>query len=73
MARRRSSSSSRSRRGKSGIKIKKSNQGKLRKTDGVKKGQKIPASKLRQMKNSPNPTTRKRANFALNARKFKNK
>lgn len=61
------------RRRRSNIRIKKSNQGKLRKTAGVKKGQKIPASKLRQMKNSPNPKTRKRANFALNARKWKNK
>lgn len=60
------------RRRKSGIKIKKSNQGKLRKTAGAKKGQKIPASKLRQMKNSKNPKTRQRANFALNARKWKN-
>ncbi len=59
-------------RGKSGIKIKKSNQGKLRKTAGAKKGKKIPASKLQQMKRSKNPTTRKRANFALNARKWKN-
>lgn len=62
----------RRRRGKSGIKIKKSNQGKLRKTAGAKKGQKIPASKLRQMKRSKNPKTRQRANFALNARKWKN-
>ena len=55
---------------KSGIKIKKSNQGKLRKSAGVKKGRKIPASKLRSMKNSPNPKTRKRATFALNARSW---
>lgn len=61
----------RRRRGKSNIKIKKSNRGKLRKTAGAKKGQKIPASKLQQMKRSKNPTTRKRANFALNARKWK--
>lgn len=53
------------------IRIKKANRGKLRKTAGVKKGKKIPAAKLRKMKRSPNPTTRKRANFALNARKFK--
>lgn len=61
----------RRRRGKSGIKIKKSNQGKLRKSAGTKKGKKIPVSKLQQMKRSKNPTTRKRANFALNARKWK--
>jgi oligoendopeptidase F len=56
---------------KSGIKIKASNKGKLRKAAGVKKGKKIPVSKLKQMKNSKNPKTRKRANFALNARKWK--
>jgi oligoendopeptidase F len=56
---------------RSGIHIKKANRGKLRKAAGVKKGQKIPASKLRQMKRSKNPTTRKRANFALNARKWR--
>jgi hypothetical protein len=58
-------------RKKSGIKIKKANRGKLRKSAGVKKGQKIPASKLRAMKKSKNAKTRKRANFALNARKWK--
>lgn len=55
---------------KSGIKIKKSNKGKLRKTAKTKKGSKIPVSKLRQMKKSKNPKTRKRATFALNARKW---
>lgn len=59
------------RRRRSGIKIKKANRGKLRKTAKVKKGQKIPASKLRSMKNSKNPKTRKRATFALNARGWK--
>jgi len=53
------------------IKIKKANRGKLRRTAGVKKGKKIPVSKLRQMKRSKNPKTRKRATFALNARKWK--
>ena len=53
------------------IKIKKSNKGKLRKAAGTKKGNKIPVSKLEQMKRSKNPKTRKRANFALNARKWK--
>ena len=57
-------------RRKSGIKIKKSNRGKLRKSAKVKKGKKIPASKLRAMKKSKSPKTRKRANFALNARKW---
>ena len=55
---------------KSGIHIKKSNRGKLRKSTGTKKGQKIPASKLQQMKKSKNPKTRKRATFAMNARKW---
>lgn len=56
---------------KSGIKIKKKNRGKLRKATGTKKGQKIPVSKLRALKKSKNAKTRQRANFALNARKFK--
>lgn len=55
---------------KSGISIKKGNRGKLRKASGTKKGNKIPVSKLRKMKKSSNPKTRKRANFALNARKW---
>ena len=59
------------RRRKSGIHIKKANRGKLRKTAGVKKGNKIPVSKLQAMKRSKNPKTRRRATFALNARKWK--
>jgi oligoendopeptidase F len=55
---------------KSGIHIKKANRGKLRKSAGVKKGKNIPVSKLQQMKKSKNPKTRKRAVFALNARKW---
>jgi hypothetical protein len=55
---------------KSGIRIKKSNRGKLRKSAGAKKGRKIPAFKLQQMKKSKNPVTRRRATFALNARKW---
>jgi oligoendopeptidase F len=58
------------RKRKKPISIKKSNQGKLRKSAGTKKGNKIPVSKLRKMKNSKNPKTRKRATFALNARKW---
>jgi len=61
------------RKRRSPIRIKKSNQGKLRSAAGVKKGQKIPVSKLRSMANSSNPKTKKRAQFALNARKFKHK
>lgn len=57
-------------RRKSGIHIKKSNRGKLRKSTKTKKGSKIPVSKLRKLKKSKNPKTRKRANFALNARKW---
>ena len=52
------------------IKIKKANKGKLRKAAGTKKGKKIPASKLKKMKNSKSAKTRKRATFALNARKW---
>lgn len=52
------------------IYIKPSNRGKLRKSTGTKKGKKIPVSKLRKMKRSKNPKTRKRATFALNARKW---
>lgn len=52
------------------IRIKKANKGKLRKAAGVKKGQKIPVAKLRKLAKSSNPTTRKRAQFALNARKW---
>lgn len=55
---------------KKSIKIKKSNRGKLRKSSGTKKGKTIPVSKLRKMKRSKNPKTRKRATFALNARKW---
>jgi hypothetical protein len=55
---------------KSGIRIKKANRGKLRKSTGTKKGKKIPVDKLRKMKRSKNPKTRKRATFALNAKKW---
>jgi oligoendopeptidase F len=58
-------------RRRSGIHIKKKNRGKLRATTKTKKGQKIPASTLRRLKKSKNPKTRKRATFALNARKWK--
>jgi oligoendopeptidase F len=62
---------SKRRKGGSGIYIKPANRGKLRKSAKVKKGKKIPVSKLRAMKRSKNPKTRARANFALNARKWK--
>lgn len=53
---------------RSGIKIKKANRGKLRRTAKAKKGQKLSVAKLRQLKKSKDPKTRKRANFALNAK-----
>jgi oligoendopeptidase F len=56
---------------KSGINIKKKNKGKLRKTAKKKKGEKLSAAELKKMKKSKNPKTRKRANFALNAKKWK--
>lgn len=58
------------RKKKSRIYIKPENRGKLRKSTGTKKGKKIPVSKLRKLKKSKNPTTRKRATFAMNARKW---
>ncbi len=69
MARRKAPKRSR-KRPPSGIRIKPANRGKLRKTAKVKKGKKIPVAKLRAMKKSKNPKTRKRATFALNARKW---
>lgn len=60
-----------SRRRKSGINIKPANRGKLRKSAKAKKGKNIPVAKLRAMKRSKNPKTRKRATFALNARRWK--
>lgn len=58
-------------RRKPAIKIKKANQGKLRKATRTKKGKTIPVATLRKLTSSKNPTTRKRAQFALNARSFK--
>lgn len=55
------------------IHIKKANRGKLRRATKTKKGKNIPVSKLKAMKRSKNPKTRKRATFALNARKWKKK
>jgi hypothetical protein len=52
------------------IRIKKSNRGKLRKSAGTQKGRTIPVSKLRKMKKSRSAKTRRRATFALNARKW---
>lgn len=55
------------------IKIKKANRGKTRKATGTKKGQKVPVSKLKKMKKSSSPKARKRATFALNAKKWAKK
>lgn len=55
------------------IRIKKANRGKLRRSTGTAKGKKIPAKTLQRLARSKNPTTRKRAQFALNARKWNRK
>lgn len=56
---------------RTGIRIKPGNKGKLRKTSSKRtKSGNIPASELQRLKKSPNPKTRRRANFALNARKW---
>lgn len=44
--------------------------GALRKTLGVKKGEKIPASKLKKAEHSKNPTTAKRARLAETLKKM---
>jgi len=59
--------------GKSPIKIKASNAGKLRAAAGAKKGRPIPAAKLAALAKSKNPATRRRAVFAQNARKWAKK
>lgn len=57
-------------RKKSPINLNPKNKGKLHKTLGVPPGKKIPASKLAAAAKSKNPTTSKRAQFAINAKKF---
>lgn len=52
------------------IHIKPSHKGLLHKDLGVPQGVKIPTSKLRAATHSPNPAIRKRAQFAVNAKKF---
>lgn len=44
--------------------------GALRKTIGVKKGEKIPTAKLKKAEKSKNPLTRKRANLAATFKKM---
>ena len=53
-----------------GIHIKPENEGKLHKSMGVPEGKKIPLAALEKKKNSPDAATRKRANFAINARSW---
>lgn len=56
---------------KSGIYIKPANRGKLRTSTKTKEGHTIPIKTLQKLKNSASAVTRKRATFALNARKWK--
>ena len=44
--------------------------GALRKSLGLKEGEKIPMSKLKKAAHSKNPTTAKRANLAMTLRSF---
>lgn len=53
------------------IRIKPSKRGSLRRATGAKQGERIPEATLRAMKNSSSAAMRKKANFALNARKWK--
>lgn len=57
----------------SGIHINPAHKGDLHRKLGVPEGQKIPDAKLQAAKNSPNPATRKQANFAINAKHFNHK
>jgi len=50
------------------IRVKK---GALHRQLGIRKGRKIPVSTLRRLKRSKSALTRKRATFALNARKWR--
>lgn len=52
------------------IKIKKSKRGTLRSQTRKNKSGKIPVKELQKKKRSKDPKTRKKANFALNARKW---
>lgn len=58
---------------KSGIRLNPANRGKLHKSMGVAKGKKIPVARLKKAAKSKNETLRKRAQFALNARKWNHK
>ena len=52
------------------IKIKPSHKGLLHKSLGIKQGEKIKLSSLVKAKHSSSPAVRKRATFAMNARKW---
>ena len=52
------------------ISIKPSHKGLLHEDLGVKSGTKIPLSRLMKAKNSKDPAVRRRATFAVNARKW---
>jgi oligoendopeptidase F len=53
------------------VKIKKSRQGSLRAHTKTPKGKKIPVKTLQRLKKSKSPAMRKKATFALNARKWR--
>lgn len=53
------------------IKIKASERGSLHRALGVPAGKKIPLAKIKKAENSKNPSLRKKAQFADNARHFK--
>lgn len=55
------------------IALKPANAGKLRATAKAKAGKTIPVATLQKLAKSPNPTVAKRAQFALNARKWNKK
>ena len=57
----------------SSILIKPSHKGALHRMLGIKEDEKIPVSKLEEAAHSKDPTERKRARFALNARLFNHK
>ncbi len=52
------------------IKIKPENEGKLHEETGTPPGKKIPLAKEEKAAHSSDPAERKRANFAINARKW---
>lgn len=56
---------------KSTIHIKPSRKGSLRRIAKAKKGQPIPMATLQRLAHSKNPKTRRKAQFAINARSFK--